>query len=427
VFIYKDFDYFNNRKIGEAQKNISKLFFYKKYNYVTSRVTDEGVFLMNPLDPKHSMFPPLSSTSEKRSSFNVSYPGADQLSPSYIEEVIQNLEKDQGSIEQYFFEDKIRSVNITIAGLETHYGGKVALFLNFTLQNGKELKLVYKPRSVKADQIVEESIPLLYPQYQSRKILDVNDHGYDTFVKGAPPKGFLNFDQQNDSPDVYLDDIISDTQPWALMATLHQLGIEDLHENNFIYDKETKTLYCVDAECYQTGVSIVLTEFAQTWNLISEEEAVSSVLKQKKEKLRQYPSRLVFSSTERYNRYFKNHFWPEEVLFLGKDHSKYKYSPPEDVDFFVYQQVLFLKFLHTNQFFEWGDHNEFLSDKDISDKILNLIGEKGCEALKKEVLAAKQFSEGSAGIEIPIFHFDFSNTVTCGLTGEKIYINWNPF
>lgn len=119
------------------------------------------------------------------------------LNKKFFIEVVKNLKDDFGLIYNTFLQSKgfgsLKKLSIEIAGNETHYGGKVALYIILIDNEERAIKILYKPRSVEPDFYLEELLNEVSQQFDtkretSRAILPIPDksYGYDTYVEGKP-------------------------------------------------------------------------------------------------------------------------------------------------------------------------------------------------------------------------------------------------
>jgi|JI10StandDraft_1071094.scaffolds.fasta_scaffold20163_4 hypothetical protein len=234
----------------------------------------------------------------------------DNIQNSYIKEIMEHISGDQALLSKEFdFKGELKRVNIKRAGNETHYGGKVSLFL--TLETDQEVvKIVYKPRSVVPEKCLEEVLATINEE-PSRKIVDCGNYGYDTFMEGFPLKK-LNSDGPLSGyalTSKLVELANKNPKNRNLILVLKYMGFEDTHGGNFLLDRNGH-LYFIDAEVYQTKVSVNVDDvYNQKENQFEKGFPKDTALEERIQKevapfiirLRQeVPTRLVVCSTQIY-------------------------------------------------------------------------------------------------------------------------------
>ncbi|GAB5412206.1 MAG: hypothetical protein ChlgKO_13200 [Chlamydiales bacterium] len=204
---------------------------------------------------------------------------------------------------EMFFQDKnlgpIRNIQVSIAGKERHYGGKVALYITFLDGNNNSSKVVYKPRSLLPEIYLEDFLETLNDK-NPRPILNCTNHGYDSFIEGAH---LCNEDQDLELELIKLidkNDVI--TENIHLIYTLAKIGFEDTHQENFIINNKGY-LFFIDAEIFCTNFSKNLSALLEEVEkkLEAEKKELFNInLNRFLKKLKSIPTRLIFCGTDNY-------------------------------------------------------------------------------------------------------------------------------
>lgn len=417
----------------------------------------------------------------------------ENLCHAFCEEVKENIKKDFGVIKDHFpcqqgpevTFGELAAISVEIPGqkeaLETHYRGKVALIVTFTDSNGNTIKVVYKPRNVQPDKLLEDLLSDLQGKQGARRVILPIDtsRGYDGYVEGTPlnPKEDLTGQivRLIRSPSASSKSLKTDESAKAnrfLICALHIMGFEDIHDVNFIL-RDDGYLYFIDAECFCTKISDDLsdvfarsdlgestseeedwkesstfladeeippmeqTTFGDTEDIPREiERNLYEEIKQKKrpfqESLAPIPSRLLFFPTKLYAGFTPldgDHYWNRVVedyfstrpprVSLGR--RKIEINP----------KTVTFEELHTwylaNFLCEHGFLSSLQEEKEIDiEKVRKAV--TGCfedpNALAKihqEVQEAKKQNLTPQDLEIPVFHFHITEHVLiCDLTREKL-------
>lgn len=374
-----------------------------------------------------------------------------KINVGYVNEVQTNINNELIDIGKIFAFDtqQIQKIEISPAGQETHCGNKVAVYVTFCLSNNQTIKVIYKPRTIVPDMLLEETRKGIDGSHIPRKMLSKGAHGYDEYLD-AKPLQITNYDY---AYDYFKHSAHSANR--ALFQAMQYLEIEDAHPENFLIDKNGK-LYFIDAECYRTHISYGIDEIFnnqfdrdQTDDILTGQltgyiepisplsETQQNPLKKYKDQLATIPTRLAFCGTTEYQKRLALALGG--VLFRKEGRPPMKYTPqipelragdPEMArahkeSFEKYHAVQFLSFLYKNDFFEWSAEQEKplfyeqveekekpLSYEQVEEKLKILIGQSGITCLNAEL-------EQCTGHEIPFFRFDFTrNEVSCGHTGH---------
>ena len=209
--------------------------------------------------------------------------------------------------------------------------------MTFTLECDKEISVLYKPRSVLPDQILEDAVQKVEKSKdavqvgeakapskdrQNRTILDKKTYGYDECIdreqQGQVKIGGMLY--WSESPKELTSNDIQDyifgenfreknaiyKENARLMIVLNKMGIEDTHYENFISDSDQR-LYFIDAEVHNTGISTdtlvsdTVKQIKEKGILTEEEiQRIEKAVEPEKEAILKTPSRLVLCPTQMY-------------------------------------------------------------------------------------------------------------------------------
>lgn len=366
-------------------------------------------------------------------------PIPNNIYPVFFNEVKQHLESDFNEIVQTFFVDHdprvLTKVEITKAGDETHYGGKVALFLTFSFNDNQTLKVLYKPRSLVPDKILEEVLcdvsQLTQQSKKPRQMLLKSDYGYDQYIAGKiiEENEFTNWINTEVKFNKNIDII-------NLVMVLNFLGFEDVHNQNFILDSKNQ-LHFIDAEVFNTKVSINMSEVQ---NLISKtsgksnsyfnssdsfkeyQSRVEQISKTYKEKLNQHETRLIVIATSDFPKSFSSLNFDEQQALRRKKIKIGNATFTKISDFKIFHMLNLGSFLHLNGFIKI-EKSDLIND--IENKINNAFNENNIlQLIDEEIEASEQFKKmHTICDEVPVFHFNFNRKmIKCPLTKRELYL-----
>lgn len=342
----------------------------------------------------------------------------------YLHEVMYHITNDLKEIQQVFeFSGEVTNVDIKVAGAETHRGGKNPLFLEFTTFSNQKVKLVYKPKSVLPEILLEDLMGQISSR-TPRKLLNRETYGYDFHIQGTKfeKKDIINFDKLKSYCDVSCMGNVA-LENIALVRSLAALEIEDTHLENFIIDSEDR-LHFIDAETYQTGISVNLKEFVYGSDSSSEDEISSQpntneerlVLKLKdtapgiKERLSNHPTRLVICSTEDFSMpgLRPKSIFIDEIEIVGLDRLK------------DYITACFGKFLFVKREINVTEKVTF---EILKQQVISSIGENGLAKIHAELDSSQELRDKNI-LELPSFYFHLKEKwIECPLIGERVHLN----
>ncbi|MDX8430354.1 MAG: DUF4135 domain-containing protein [Candidatus Algichlamydia australiensis] len=344
------------------------------------------------------------------------------LSEAFFQEVQENLKNDYEKIVDTFFIKKdlgsIENLEISIAGKERHYGGKVALYITFYDSNGNFSKVVYKPRSLAPEIHLENFLKDLNKK-EPRPILNCEQYGYDGFIVGE------HLCQRGENLEVQLVELLSEENAKKeninLIYTLARFGFEDTHQDNFLID-EKGYLYFIDAEIFCTKSSKNLNSLMEGVEKKIEKQKkdiVDSLANKFIKELKSIPTRLIFCGTDKY----------QNLILLDEDEwrawkmfnpitkvGNFRLNTPDNV--YDYHILLFSNFLIKNKILEL-DEKDNPSIEMIRDKINNLFEEENAtEKINFELQRSKELTNPPQVIEIPVFHLHLEeNWIRCSHSG----------
>jgi len=353
--------------------------------------------------------------------------GEKSINQEYRQEVMNHIRQDLTDIKQGFsINGGIDSIRIEKAGNETHYGGKSPLFLTINFHGNKELKLVYKPRSLAPELILEQALQSIDGRVP-RPMLDKKDHGYDWRIQGD------HIQNKNSGKIATGDSFISEVAKLCcekkanknLILALKCMGFEDIHGENFLLDAD-RMLHFVDAEVFQTNMSVNVDDICSyqgTPNTPNDpsfpldqdaEDFIREITQQAQKDLRQIPTRLVICSSQTYA--IPTPFFMKDSLVIGKCHLK----GLKRVDFKEYHTAFFAKFLFENGYIDVKESDNLETIKEKINEIFATPQPLGkINAELDAVAAIKQQNPG----ELPAFRFHLSEKwIECPLTGERLQL-----
>ncbi|MDX8430948.1 MAG: DUF4135 domain-containing protein [Candidatus Algichlamydia australiensis] len=351
----------------------------------------------------------------------------ENLSEAFFQEVQQNLKKDYEEIKASFLSSKslepIDRIEVSIAGDECHYNGKIALFITFFDPSNKSTKVVYKPRSVLPEIYLEEFLQEINEK-KARPILDSGDHGYDSFIEGS----FICED--NRRLELELSSLLISPEAKQeninLIATLAGAPFEDIHNENLIIDNEG-CLHFIDAEVFCTGSSrniVTFKETAQAKIDESKKDFFQKNLKKLIEKLQSVPARLVFCGTGTYKEMvlISDEDWSNFAFFSKKFNiGSLSFEMPDNI--YDYHTLFFAKYLY-NKGLIVLDKDDVAQQNNIVKKIDDLFEEEGAvSCINQELAISKNSSTNEEHrVEVPIFHIHLTEN-WIELPSTKVRLN----
>ena len=357
----------------------------------------------------------------------------------FADQVKNHLINDMSDLKSYMFPDRtiqeISSISLENAGGETHGGGKVPLFTDIKFKDDTELRIVYKPRSVGPDQIVENVTSRINGR-NPRAILDKEDHGYDSCIEGSTlGKKPLPLSDQPDFSSKKLADfclardsaVVKDVtirkENANLMLILKELGIEDTHKENFIADEDLR-LHFIDAEVHGTKTSADTSEICEKienncpdLDLNKHKEFIED----EKGKLQTMESRVILCSTNFYtgqSEYFVNTDVGNVEVVLEESKPKSFADDEEKLQsqLKIRQRLGLANFMHEKGLITFEKGQEKISLNDLEDKMKEALPEDSLSALDKELKNEREDFDG-----VPAFYFNpQKNCLRLPLQGTEI-------
>lgn len=167
---------------------------------------------------------------------------------TYMQEVTTNVQRDIETDENFRQTFGIQPgdhiTGMTTCGKETHVSGKNPLFITLQLNHGK--KIVYKPRSMLAEQVICHQKDSLFASWDPPLLT------YQVYNKPGQNYGYCEFLVNQESENTFElpeDDqaLVEYAQKFFLLDRIGQaLGLSDIHAENIITVR--KQLALVDAE-----------------------------------------------------------------------------------------------------------------------------------------------------------------------------------
>ncbi|MDX8430837.1 MAG: DUF4135 domain-containing protein [Candidatus Algichlamydia australiensis] len=336
------------------------------------------------------------------------------LKDDYLAEVKGHIIADQNRLINLYSNqhDRIETIEIEKAGEETHFKGKVALFLKITTFQNKTIRLVYKPRKLDPEKHLEDCIEELTGRSKRRMLL-CDTYGYDFFIEGTSLKGLSGKLLCKRLIELCeLNDINKKT-----ISILHKIGFEDTHGENFIVTEDNNLyLYFIDAEVYQTKTSVniesVYQELEEQGCFAQEDENTKERIEHYRNLVKTTPTRLILCNTQTYQLFyitkkfnkpfnFKN-LSVKEVLIQGGS------------TLLEHHTARLAQFLYINGFIELENGMSF---SEISKVVSNSFeDENAIDLIEKELDASREVKS-----DVPVFYFHLIDClVECPITGRKL-------
>lgn len=187
-----------------------------------------------------------------------------ELKLTIIKNVIHNFVNTINEFERRFNEDKnniefLRMFDlkpndqiseIEITAEETHKQGKVPLIITITIiveREGKQTKIVYKPRSMHAEKLICAEGDSLFAQLQlpTYKVFIRDDYGYCEFLENRSEENqFSTKEEITDYIRIF----------FKIEAVAREIGLSDLHNLNVITSKKKPQLTDVEVVLVPTNV-----------------------------------------------------------------------------------------------------------------------------------------------------------------------------
>ncbi|MCB1068414.1 MAG: DUF4135 domain-containing protein, partial [Simkania sp.] len=335
----------------------------------------------------------------------------ESINPQYLEEVVNHIKNDFPEIQKVFsVNGLVNSIHIGKAGNETHYGGKSPLFLTLKLNDAKELKLVYKPRSLDPEIILEQALSSIDGR-PPRQMLSRENRGYDLRIEGDHIK---TNNGKIAEGEYFITEIvklcIQDKANQNLVLALKFMGFEDIHGENFILDANGR-LHFIDAEVFQTNMSVNVDDiccYRGTPNIPDDppfpsnpeiENQIKNLTQKYQEQLKQIPTRLVICSTQTYA--LPTPFFMKDTLVIGKCHLK----GLKKVAFKEYHTAFFAKFLFENRYINVEESDSLETIKEKINGIFTTLDPIGKINAELDAVKAQKANNPR---ELPAFRFHLS-------------------
>ncbi|WP_316359357.1 DUF4135 domain-containing protein [Candidatus Neptunichlamydia sp. REUL1] len=352
-------------------------------------------------------------------------PQGDSLFPSFFEEVKGHIKQDCSEIVRTFFPEclgleVLSKIKMEIAGDETHFGGKKSLFLTFTVAD-KEIRLVYKPRSLIPDQILENVLHEVC-QKELRPMLDCGDHGYDSRLQGIEiPVSKFTSEMRNKVNQAHMSTV-------DLVTVLHHMGFEDTHNENFILDGHGN-LHFIDPEIFCTKIAVDMegiykgvkgllkrdTSFQERVDSIT-----SACVAAKKELMENCPTRVIFCDTATYITGTPNPILGDPKIKIGKTVLATENIPN---GFDGLHKAYLGKFLAENGFIKVPKKNQSF-DVIVATIKAAFQEDDALEKIKEEVDKSFELrKEMGCANEVPAFRFHLkAQYIQCPLTKQCLLL-----